>query len=74
MTSTNVQTFNGTARPEHPADVPVMITNGSFSEPAREFARDHAIHLVGSRELERWASGGIRCTRWWVYLRRVPQG
>ncbi|MCG7204733.1 restriction endonuclease [Streptomyces arenae] len=58
VTSTNVQTFNGTARPEHQADIPVMVTNGTFSEPAREFARDHAIHLIGSQELERWATWG----------------
>jgi len=58
VTSTNVQTFNGTARPEHKADVAVMVTNGGFSEPARDFARDHAIHLIGATELERWATWG----------------
>ncbi|MEV8546662.1 restriction endonuclease [Streptomyces sp. NBC_01261] len=58
VTSTNVQTFNGTARPEHKADVAVMVTNGGFSEPARDFARDHAIHLIGPTELERWATWG----------------
>ncbi|WP_399498812.1 restriction endonuclease [Streptomyces sp. P17] len=58
VTSTNVQTFNGTARLEHKADIALMVTNGTFSEPARDFANDHAIHLIGATELERWATWG----------------
>ncbi|MFF1723335.1 restriction endonuclease [Streptomyces sviceus] len=58
VTSTNVQTFNGTARLEHKADIALMVTNGAFSEPARDFANDHAIHLIGATELERWATWG----------------
>ncbi|MFD5162463.1 restriction endonuclease [Streptomyces hawaiiensis] len=58
VTSTNVQTFNGTARLEHKADIALMVTNGTFSEPARDFANDHAIHLIGTTELERWATWG----------------
>ncbi|MGW0868938.1 restriction endonuclease [Streptomyces sp. NPDC002740] len=58
VTSTNVQTFNGTARLEHKADIALMVTNGTFSEPAREFASDHAIHLIDAKQLECWATWG----------------
>ncbi|MFK4123216.1 restriction endonuclease [Streptomyces longwoodensis] len=58
VTSTNVQTFNGTARLEHKADIALMVTNGTYSEPARDFANDHTIHLIGGTELERWATWG----------------
>ncbi|WP_411153366.1 restriction endonuclease [Streptomyces sp. A30] len=58
MTSTNVQTFNGTARLEHKADIALMVTNVAFSESARDFANDHAIHLTGAAELSAtsWSS------------------
>ncbi|QKW53580.1 restriction endonuclease [Streptomyces buecherae] len=53
-----VQRFNGTARPVHKADVAVMVTNGTFSKPARYFASDHAIHLVDAERLRKWATWG----------------
>ncbi|MER0241694.1 restriction endonuclease [Streptomyces sp. HSW2009] len=53
-----VQRFNGTARPVHKADVAVLVTNGTFSKPARDFASDHAIHLVDAEQLRKWATWG----------------
>lgn len=53
-----VQRFNGTARPVHEADIAVMVTNGTFSKPARDFASDHAIHLVDAEKLRKWATWG----------------
>ncbi|MFD6989275.1 restriction endonuclease [Streptomyces sp. NPDC059943] len=53
-----VQRFNGTARQEHHADIAVMITNATFSEPARAFAGKHGIHLIDAKQLKNWATWG----------------
>lgn len=53
-----VQRFNGTARQEHNADIAVMITNATFSEPARAFAGKHDIHLIDAKQLKNWATWG----------------
>ncbi|MFD4118630.1 restriction endonuclease [Streptomyces niveus] len=53
-----VQRFNGTARQEHDADIAVMITNATFSEPARAFASKHEIHLIDAERLQKWATWG----------------
>ncbi|MFG2918622.1 restriction endonuclease [Kitasatospora sp. NPDC048298] len=53
-----VQTVNGTARPEHGADIAVILTNGTFTKPARELAHKHDIHLLWGEDLERWATWG----------------
>ncbi|WP_043687388.1 restriction endonuclease [Streptomyces xylophagus] len=55
--SKEVQTFNGTARPEHGAHHPIMIGLSGFTQPAIAFAARHAIVLVGRPELKRWAHG-----------------
>ncbi|MFD9458650.1 restriction endonuclease [Streptomyces sp. NPDC059985] len=56
--SPEIQTLNGTARPQHGADVVVAVTNGTFTKPASDFARDHEIHLVDQARLDRWARWG----------------
>ncbi|MFJ3793612.1 restriction endonuclease [Kitasatospora sp. NPDC090091] len=53
-----IQTVNGTARPEHGADIAVVLTNGTFTQPARELADRHGIHLLWGDRLERWATWG----------------
>ncbi|WP_229701401.1 restriction endonuclease [Streptomyces camponoticapitis] len=58
MGSEPVQRFNGTARQEHNADIAVMITNATFSEPARAFASKHEIHLIDAERLQKWATWG----------------
>ncbi|MFI9325069.1 restriction endonuclease [Kitasatospora aureofaciens] len=55
--SRDVQTFNGTARPEHGADVPVMVGLNGFTADARAFAARHDLILVGRKVLKRWAHG-----------------
>jgi restriction system protein len=55
--SGHVQKFNGTARPHHGADIPVMIALNGFTRPAIEFARHHRLILVGQPELKKWAHG-----------------
>lgn len=56
--SPDIQTLNGTARPEHNADIVVAVTNGTFTKPASGFARTHDIHLLGQEGLKRWATWG----------------
>ncbi|MGW2541001.1 restriction endonuclease [Kitasatospora sp. NPDC001574] len=43
--SRDVRTFNGTARPEHHADAPVMIGLNDFTRDARAFAARHDLVL-----------------------------
>ncbi|MGW0827841.1 restriction endonuclease [Streptomyces sp. NPDC002845] len=52
-----VQRFNGTAVPEHHAQVAVIVALNGFTRPATDFARRHGIVLVGRPELKRWAHG-----------------
>ncbi|MFE3261930.1 restriction endonuclease [Nocardia sp. NPDC059229] len=49
---------NGTARPVHRADIPVVITNSTFSAKATEFAADHEIRLIDEHGVRRWAMWG----------------
>ncbi|MFF2902423.1 restriction endonuclease [Streptomyces sp. NPDC057966] len=56
--SPDMQTLNGTARPEHKADIVIAVTNGTFTKPASDFARTHDIHLLGQERLRRWATWG----------------
>ncbi|MEU9418433.1 restriction endonuclease [Streptomyces sp. NPDC048272] len=56
--SPEIQTLNGTARPEHRADIVVAVTNATFTKPATDFAHDHEIHLVDQARLHRWARWG----------------
>ncbi|MFE9425811.1 restriction endonuclease [Kitasatospora sp. NPDC006697] len=67
--SREMQTFNGTARPEHRAAVPVMVRLNGFTAPAIDFAQKHRLHLVDRERLARWSAGhhlydvlGIDCT------------
>ncbi|WP_330347716.1 restriction endonuclease [Streptomyces sp. NBC_00582] len=52
-----VQKFNGTAVPEHHADVAVIVALNGFTKPGADFARRHGIMLMGRPELKRWAHG-----------------
>ncbi|GAA2418025.1 restriction endonuclease [Streptomyces mauvecolor] len=56
--SPDIQTLNGTARPEHKADIVVAVTNGTFTKPASDFAQSHSIHLLCQARLKRWATWG----------------
>ncbi|MEG8184331.1 restriction endonuclease [Nocardia terpenica] len=49
---------NGTARQVHNADIPVVVTNSTFSANATEFAADHAIYLIDDHAVRRWAIWG----------------
>ncbi|MFC9331332.1 restriction endonuclease [Kitasatospora sp. NPDC057015] len=55
--SRDVQTFNGTARPVHHADMPVMVGLNGFTADARALGDDQDLALVGRRTLKRWAHG-----------------
>nr|WP_225882136.1 restriction endonuclease [Streptomyces aureocirculatus] len=55
--SGHVQKFNGTARPHHGADIPIMIALNGFTQPAVDFAQYHQLILVGRPELKKWAHG-----------------
>ncbi|MFD4605358.1 restriction endonuclease [Streptomyces sp. NPDC058464] len=55
--SGHVQQFNGTARPHHGADLPIMIALNGFTEPAIKFAQHHQLILMGRAELKKWAHG-----------------
>ncbi|MFI8164088.1 restriction endonuclease [Streptomyces microflavus] len=58
VVSRDMQTLNGTARPEHQADIVIAVTNGTFTKPAIDFARSHDIQLLDGTELRRWATWG----------------
>ncbi|WP_405135498.1 restriction endonuclease [Nocardia sp. NBC_01388] len=49
---------NGTARQVHRADIPVVVTNSTFSPTATAFAADHAIRLIDDHAVRRWAMWG----------------
>ncbi|WKK23898.1 restriction endonuclease [Streptomyces olivoreticuli] len=55
--SGHVQKFNGTARPHHGADLPIMIALNGFTQPAIDFAAHHELILMGRPELKNWAHG-----------------
>jgi restriction system protein len=55
--SRDLQTFNGTARQEHGADVPVFVASCVFTQPARAFAAKHVLVLVDVNLLGLWNSG-----------------
>ncbi|MFH9861216.1 restriction endonuclease [Streptomyces sp. NPDC017202] len=55
--SRDLQTFNGTARAEHHADVPVFVASCVFTRPAREFAARHGLVLIDVNLLGFWNSG-----------------
>ncbi|MGW2202127.1 restriction endonuclease [Streptomyces sp. NPDC001774] len=65
----DLQVLNGTGRPVHGGDVVVLVTNGRFTNPAVEFARDQRLHLVNRAVLAEWASGSRPL---WELLRAVP--
>jgi restriction system protein len=55
--SRDIQTFNGTARLEHGADVPVFVATCVFTKPARAFAAKHALTLIDIDLLGFWNGG-----------------
>ncbi|RAS21838.1 restriction endonuclease [Streptomyces avidinii] len=54
----DVQAFNGTARPDHDATHPIMVTNTRFTTHAEEAAARYGIALVDSVALRAWATFG----------------
>ncbi|MFD7603159.1 restriction endonuclease [Streptomyces mirabilis] len=56
--SPEVQTFNGTARPDHQATHPIMVTNARFTQDAEAAAARYGILLVDSGVLRTWATFG----------------
>ncbi|MFD6108117.1 restriction endonuclease, partial [Nocardia salmonicida] len=55
-----VYQVNGTARPYHNADIPVIVTTTTFSAQATEFAKSQDIHLIDARRFRMWATWGER--------------
>jgi len=55
--SRDIQTFNGTARAEHGADVPVFVASCVFTKPARDFAARHQLCLIDVNLLGFWNNG-----------------
>ncbi|MEU3462903.1 restriction endonuclease [Streptomyces sp. NPDC006733] len=55
--SRDIQTFNGTARAEHGADVPVFVATCPFTGPGRDFAAKHALVLIDLDLLGFWNTG-----------------
>ncbi|WP_055695276.1 restriction endonuclease [Streptomyces prasinopilosus] len=55
--SRDLQTFNGTARAEHGADVPVFVASCVFTGPARRFAARHRLCLIDVDLLGFWNGG-----------------
>ena len=54
VNSPHVQTFNGTARDVHRADVAMLVTSGGATGPARDLAKRLRIVLVDRDALGRW--------------------
>ncbi|WP_329042573.1 restriction endonuclease [Streptomyces sp. NBC_00178] len=55
--SRDIQTFNGTARAHHGADVPLFVASCVFTGPARAFAEAQRLTLVDVDLLGFWNSG-----------------
>lgn len=55
--SRDIQTFNGTARAEHGADVPVFVASCVFTKPARAFAARQRLTLIDINLLGFWNNG-----------------
>lgn len=55
--SQDAQRFNGTARPEHRATVPILVGLNGFTAPTIAFAQKHLLHLVDRERLARWGAG-----------------
>jgi HJR/Mrr/RecB family endonuclease len=56
--SPEVQTFNGTARPDHRATHPIVVTNVHFTQEAEAAAARYGIALVDRTALRTWATFG----------------
>lgn len=54
----DVQTFNGTARPDHRATHPLMVTNARFTAQAEAAAARYGITLMDGGALRAWATFG----------------
>ncbi|MFI8405174.1 restriction endonuclease [Streptomyces sp. NPDC085463] len=55
--SPDLQKFNGTARSEHGADVPLFVASCKFTKQTRAFAARHGLVLVDIDLLGFWNSG-----------------
>ncbi|OON80087.1 restriction endonuclease [Streptomyces tsukubensis] len=60
--SPDLQRFNGTARDEHGADVPLFVASCKFTRQAREFAARRALVLFDVDLLGFWNSGTMLVT------------
>ncbi|MFJ9406768.1 hypothetical protein [Streptomyces sp. NPDC101393] len=52
-----IQTFNGTARAEHGADVPVFVASCVVTKPGRDVAARHHLTLIDVNQLGFWSGG-----------------
>lgn len=59
----------GTNERVHRAHVPVVVTNGAFTAPARKWGLEQNVALVDREVLGRWASSGRPL---WELLPRIP--
>lgn len=77
--SGDMQRLSGTGRPVHRADTVIALTNGTFTQPARNLATGQRIHCFGRHELRRWATWGdhlvdiLESTRTWNHATGHPQ-
>ncbi len=55
--SRDIQTFNGTARAEHGADVPLVVASCKYTQQARTFAAKQQLTLIDIDLLGFWNSG-----------------
>jgi restriction system protein len=55
--SRDIQTFNGTARAEHGADVALFVASCVFTKQARAFAAKQQLTLIDVNLLGFWNSG-----------------
>ncbi|MFI1415643.1 restriction endonuclease [Streptomyces sp. NPDC020707] len=71
VASGHVQKLNGTARPHHGADLPIMIALNGFTQPAVDSAQHHQPILMDRPELKK------RAYEWHLYdvlgIQRAPQ-
>jgi restriction system protein len=50
----DVQRFNGTAVPEHRADIPILVTTSHFTNDAADWGRSKGLLLVDRKGLRGW--------------------
>ncbi|WP_433343244.1 restriction endonuclease [Streptomyces sp. CA-253872] len=55
--SQDLQRFGGTCWTVHGAQLAILVTTNTFTEPARDYAKTCGIRLIDGPELEAWTTG-----------------